>query len=122
MRSRIRLVAQGLRIDFCVVKDSQQVVGVECAGHAFAFGSAFDGCVLPEQADGESSDGGEVRSAVSVLLSARVFAKRHVEHPMLAVLDAPMPSYRMREFLRARRMAADVQSRFPRFISVDLAA
>jgi hypothetical protein len=33
--------AQGLRTDFSTVKDAEQVVGVDGAGHSFAFGSAL---------------------------------------------------------------------------------
>ena len=43
-----------LRIDYGVVKDFQQVVGIEGAGRAFALGSAFDGFLLTQHADGQS--------------------------------------------------------------------
>jgi hypothetical protein len=50
-----RIPVEGLRIDFGVSKDCEQVVGIEGAGHAFAFGAAFESLFLAEQADGESA-------------------------------------------------------------------
>lgn len=39
---------QGLRIDFGVLEDAYQVIGVEGAGHAFAFRAATQGLFLTQ--------------------------------------------------------------------------
>ena len=74
------------------------------------------------QADGQTAHSREVRSAVAVLLPAGVLAERHVENPVLAVLDTPMAANRVGQSLGPRRMAADVQTRFPRLVALHYAA
>lgn len=67
--------------------DQSQLLAVtmhSCAFEAFGFHTSCDGLVLPQQADGEAADRGEVRGSVVVLLPADVFAEGHILNPMLA--------------------------------------
>jgi Transposase len=106
----------------CGVQHFEQVGGIEGTVQAFVFGAAFVRGLLAQQADGQTADGGEVGSAVAVLLAALIFAEDDIEHPVLAVFDRPMATDGLGEKLRLRRVAADIQPRLPRLLIADHAA
>ena len=92
------------------MQDFEQVVRIEGAVQAFVFDASFVRGFLPEQADGQAADGGEVRGAGAVLWAALVFAEDHIEHPVLAVFDRPVAANRLRQKSGLRRVAAHVET------------
>src|SRR5687768_3058025 len=80
----------GLRTDFSGGQHFEQVVGIECADHAFRLRAALQRLLLAEQADDQAANGAEVRRAIAVLLAGAVLVEAHIEHPVLTVLDPPM--------------------------------
>lgn len=66
---------------------------VVCAGdHAAIFEPSFDGSVAAQQVHGNVPEDGEVLRGILDAHAALVFAERHVQGPMHAVLDDPMRS------------------------------
>ena len=102
----------------CGSEDGQEVVGVESAIEAFVLDPAFVRFLASWETDCQPSDCGEVGRAIAVLLSPLVFAEAHIEHPMLTVLDAPVPADGVSQQFGARRMRADIQPGFPGFLSL----
>ena len=94
--------SQGLRMLFPGGEHFEKIVGVQRARQAFALGAAFQRGFLAEQAHGQAADRGEVRGAVPVLLPFRVLAEGHVQHPVLAILDAPVFADPRRALWRVR--------------------
>ncbi len=80
---------QGSRTDFSGGRHSEEIVGIECADHAFHLGAAPRRLLLAEQADDPAAYGARVRRAMTVLLSSGVLVEAHIEHPVLTVLEAP---------------------------------
>lgn len=116
------MAMQGLRIKFRLLEDLWQIVGIDGAGEAFGFDSAFPGCVLAEKTEGQAANGGEVRSAVAVLLAARVLVEGDVQHPVLTVLNRPVLADRVGQRFGFGWQAAEVQTRLPMFRLRHLAA
>lgn len=74
----------------------------------FVLDAAFVRFLLPQEAQSQATNGGEVGSTVAVLLSAGVFSEAHVQHPVLAVFDGPVTTDRRGKQFGLRRMTRDV--------------
>lgn len=60
----------------------------------FGVDAALPAAVEPDQVERDAPQDGQVLSRMSHPHAALIFAEGHVQHPVLRVLNAPMPTHR----------------------------
>ena len=88
-------------------QDAEEVVIVPTGHFSAGFDSTLGFLVLPEQIEGEFSQGGKVLGRMVFANTAPIFVKGHIQDPMQAVFNAPMgmPQWARMAFSRRRSPA-----------------
>ncbi len=92
-------VAQGNRI--LLEEDPKEVSFIPTSFEPLPLDADLGAVVLAQEVQGEPPQHCEILGRLAY--SAFVFPKRHIQHPVLAVLDAPMGPYRRTQRLRFPR-------------------
>ena len=94
-----------------------QIAVIPAGGEAFRLHPHPLALLVLQQAQGHAANHGEVGVGVPLPDATPVLAERHVELPMAAILDPPMPSDRRTEApggqLLAQDVVADLVTRLP---------
>src|SRR5262245_37425658 len=121
-RTRSRGGTQGQRTLTCWSRNDFDQEGVAPAAAPTFHDQALAAGMLLQQRQREPVQPGEVLAQVPLAKPGLVLAERHVETPVTAILDTPVPPNSPGESLDVRRQAADVVADLDALLPVPTAA
>lgn len=80
----------------------------QCGADPLSTHGVLDGLVLTEEVESEFAKQRQVLRGVAFAGAAAVLVEGHVQHPVAAGLDAPVPADEVSQLLRVRRVAAQI--------------